>query len=414
MRATAMSARLCRFSALLFIVAFRAQSEVGAPPLAFDQWSGPYKNAAGQRWIEQINEWHRQGVSAGLSQDVFRSFDNGHSSLRREFYPQMRFEPPAESFGGHYRNVFPFHVTFGVRSVGIQGRSFIDYAMREHVRDFYKTDTFNPIIHGLFQSFYDNNFLFIAPAVYSFSDKGDRFMFLTPFYLHSVGASGTDAQLMKPLLFAAAAMPLQVKTRALESRLYVPTLMYLFKSNIAGDLKSPRAHLPAYSLPAEAEDDSPGPSPFLDGLISAARGLQHIPPVCRIAFESVRVEVTGAPSYGDRAYFERTPYSFAGVLREGQVFDIRLNLAGSFTDHQMPIRHYYAAALRGDASVEKLDESGSRIRVRVPWTLPDPERDFRTDVLLLVNDGTYFSAPAYISVCHLHRLDPITRGLRAE
>ncbi|MCC6695221.1 MAG: hypothetical protein IT365_06290, partial [Candidatus Hydrogenedentes bacterium] len=75
---------------------------------------------------------------------------------------------------------------------------------------------------------------------------------------------------------------------------------------------------------------------------------------------------------------------------------------------------YYAAVLRGGATIEPMAEDGSKVKVKVPWELRDRDHDFRTDILLLVNDGTYYSAPAYISVRHFHRLDPIIRGIRVK
>lgn len=54
---------------------------------------------------------------------------------------------------------------------------------------------------------------------------------------------------------------LSLKTRMLQNGLLAPTLMGLFKGNIAGSIKSPDAHVPAYTLPAEAADDFDGPRP---------------------------------------------------------------------------------------------------------------------------------------------------------
>jgi hypothetical protein len=393
----------------------RPPAGTASMPLSYDNWAGPYRNEAGRRWVEKINEWYRDGSAAGLWQDTFRSFDNGHSSIRLDYYPQMKREEPVSAFGPSFSNVLPQRVTFGVQSFGAEGMSVIDYYTRKILRAYYETgrsNTEHP--QPLHMAFYERNFLFVAPAVGSYGDKGDRFTFLSPYYLHSVGASGTDAKLLKPLVFAAAALPPELKTRILRKGLYVPTLMYLFKSAIAGGVTSPNAHVPAYSLPPEAEDDYTGPTPFIDSLINSAHVLTHIPPVCRFAIEPVYVKASGAHGYGANAFYEKTPYAFAGALRDGQEFKLEVDLRESWVDDGRSILDYHASLLRGPGTIERLNSEGSRMRIRVPWTVMDKDKDSRTDILLLVFDGAYYSAPAYISIRHIHRLDPLILGLKAK
>lgn len=381
-------------------------------PLAYDQWSGPYRNDAGRRWVETINSWFRDGTAAGLWQDTFRSFDNDHSSIHVAAYPQLRRMEPVDTFGPSFANIIPRGVTFGVQSFGVDGLSVIDARSRSAVRRYYEGGTEITQLQSLHTILYARNFCLVAPAVGSFGSGGDRFTFLSPCYLHSTGRSGSDAILLKPIVFAAAALPPKVKTRVLRKGLYVPTLMYLFKSAIAGGIKSPEAHLPAYTLPTEADDNYAGLTPFIDGLINSAHELKHIPPVCRIAMEPVYVRVTGTHSYGGKAYGEKTPFGFVGALREGQEFHLEVDLRDSWVDEGFSLSEYYTAVLRGPGTIEKQNGEGSRLRIRVPWTVMDKDKDFRTDILLLVSDGTYFSAPAYISVRHIHKLDPLVLGLR--
>ena len=91
-----------------------------------------------------------------------------------------------------------------------------------------------------------------------------------------------------------------------------------------------------------------------------------------------------------------------------------LDLRFSWTDENRPIESYDSSVLRGAATIEKLNSEGSRISVRIPWTATNNKTDLRTDVLLLVHDGTYYSAPAYISLRHIHKLDPLTLGIPAR
>lgn len=391
-----------------------ADTAMDIPPLKFDTWAGPYKNEAGRNCVERVNKWYAEGTAAGLSQDIFRSFDAGHSGLRIAFFPQMKALEPVPSFGQACRNVFPERVTFGVQSYGAEGSSVIERHTREIIRRYYKGELSDVGFQKFFQLFYENNFLFAAPAVGTFSQTEDGFSFLSPFYLHSVGASGTDAQLLKPLVFASAALPPTIKTRALRAGCYVPTLLYLFKNAVAENIRAPDAHLAAYTLPDEAGDGWTGSAPFLDALVTGAHELQHLPPVCCLKLNSVRLGCAEERNYAKRAYVEATRYNVTASLRRGQTLELVLDLSHSWTDGDRPICEYHAAVLRGTATIAPRADDGSLLELRIPWTLSDVTHNYRTDILFLVNDGTYDSAPAYVSVRHIHDLDPMVLGIRAE
>ncbi|MCC6486874.1 MAG: hypothetical protein IT364_05180 [Candidatus Hydrogenedentes bacterium] len=389
----------------------RAEAPV---PLQYDKWAGPYMNAAGERWVNQINQWYTEGTAAGLTQDTFRSFDNDHSSIRTVFFPQLNVAEPVTSFGTSCKNVLGQRVTMGVQSYGTQGMCVADFHCVNTIRSFYESGKPAPGPQALFRIFYENNFVYVAPAVGTFAPDKDAFSFLSPFYLHSVGASGTDATLLKPLVFASAALPPDLKTRILRNGLFAPVMMYLFKNAIAGDIKSPDAHLPAYTLPEEAENAHPGPSPFLDTLISSAHGLKHVPPVCRMKATPVAPSSAEGKEVQLAGYMEDNTYAFSSALRPGEALELEVDLRPSWTDEGKHVTEYYAAVLRGKADIQSLESNGSRVKVTVPWEVRDRDRDFRTDILLLVSDGTYYSAPAYISVRHIHKLDPIIRGIRIK
>ncbi|MCC6698169.1 MAG: hypothetical protein IT365_21280, partial [Candidatus Hydrogenedentes bacterium] len=357
------------------------ESRPEAPvPLQYDKWAGPYLNAAGERWVNQINQWHTEGTAAGLTQDTFRSFDNNHSSIRTVFFPQLNVAEPVTSFGASCKNVLGQRVTMGVQSYGTQGMCVADFHCVNAIRAFYQSGKPAPGPQALFRIFYENNFLYVAPAVGTFSPEKDSFSFLSPFYLHSVGASGTDATLLKPMVFASAALPPELKTRILHNGMFVPTMMYLFKSAIAGDIKSASAHLPAYTLPEEAADGHPGPSPFLDTLIGSAHDLKHAPPVCRMKATPVAPTNAGTESVRQAEYVEDNTYVISSALRPGEALELEVDLRPSWTDKGTHVTEYYAAVLRGGATIEPMAEDGSKVKVKVPWELRDRDHDFRTDI----------------------------------
>ena len=350
--------------------------------------------------MARINAWYEEGTAAGLWQDTFRSFDDGHSSLR-QVYPQLTFLEAIRTYHDPCGGIFGPRVTVGVQSLGVRDGgtwAVADYAARSAIRAAHETGSVNPVqSQSFYRLLYERNFLLVAPAVGSFADTADRFRFLSPFYLHSVGRSGTDARLLKPLVFAAAALPPDLKTRMLRQGLYVPTLLWLFKGQFGSGIRDESAHRPAYSLPAEAWSDSVDQSPFLDGLVETARSLRHIPPVARTVIDA---RLTRA-DYEHPPYAEITPYGFFGALRRGETVELTVDLRRSWVDKGQSIREYFAELLRGPGSIGFLNPEHSLLRFRIPWTSTTDPAGIRTDVLLLVNDGVHDSAPAYVSVRHL-------------
>ena len=392
------------------------RSEAGLPLQDYS----PYKNGVGVACAERINACYEAGTAAGLTQDTFRSFDNGHSSLRMRSFPHMHSETPVSSYRALCENILIPRITMGVRSLGvgeralfkIQGRCVTEYDLQESIRTFYTSGEHRTLITDRFyRNFYENNFLFCAPAVGTFTLERDSFSFLSPFYLHAIGKSHSDVRLLGPLVFASDALPPALKTRIMRGGLFVPTMMYLFKSHIGNGLKSAEAHVPAYLIP-ESEKDYQGPTPFLDKVVNAAHALKHIPPVARMTIDEIKVQ--SVKDYPATPFIEDNVYSFTGVLREGETIILTMNLRKSWTDGQRPITQYFAKKLRGGGTLETLDEEGSQLRITVPWAKPPRTHDYRSDFLLLVNDGTYDSAPAYVSIRHVHPLEPMLRGRRVK
>ena len=107
-----------------------------------------------------------------------------------------------------------------------------------------------------------------------------------------------------------------------------------------------------------------------------------------------------------------TPGAVAqGIRRMDPVFEIELSGEAS-RDIDGKDLSYHWVVLQGDSNkvtITKLDAAGSRVRVAVPWFEPFPVASasdskvstYRVDVGLFVNNGTYYSAPAFLSVCRL-------------
>lgn len=371
------------------------------------------KNSKESEWVEKINAWYQDGTAAGLLQDTFRSYDNGHSGIPSGAFPQLNRESAISDFGVPGDNIFRPRVTMGVQSYGKGGQSVIEFRTRRVLKAYYDPSDEPVPLQRFYKLFYENNFLFVAPGVGSFTDKmGDQFSHLSPYYLHSVGASGTDSKLLYPLVLASSALPPALKTRILRNGLFVPTLMQLFKSSIDGDIQSPRSHVPAYSLPKDEGDTHREYSRFLEKLLTSAHELSHIPPVSRLRILDVSFETDDDDTGRPDNYFDYNTYSFTGALQQGQTLVLTVDLRYSWTDENRDIKEYATSVLRGDATITSLNEENSKMTIRIPWLPTNNKSDLRTDLMFLVKDDIYFSAPAYLSIRHIHRLDPIILGIK--
>ena len=206
-------------------------------------------------------------------------------------------------------------------------------------------------------------------------------------------------------------MPPSLETRILRRGLLVPTLMHLFKQHYAGGLRGDDAHVPAFTLPPEARADWGQGAERLSALVDAAHGLTHIPPVARLGGVTLGVEDSTRPRYARAAYSRIGPHHVAVVLRPGETLDLDFDLSESFVDAGRSIREYSARLLRGPGELVKRSGDGARWNLRVAWSPALPGGGLRTDVVLLVSDGSYDSAPAYVSIKHVQ---PFERKLLGE
>ncbi len=430
-------------------------------PLTFAKWDKPYANPAGKVMIDQINQWFEEGTAAGLTQDTFRSFDSNHSKIGRT-YPQLTFASHKPDYHPLAERVFSDRVTFGVQSLGFHKSPFGEPVA---INEFHYRTTIlaalNPTLLKSkfgsnrsavdflpFRVMYENNTLLVAPSVWTYHPEGqgiaDGFSFLSPFLIQTIGNSGSDAFLMKPVIMASAALPPKIKTRLLRTGTYTPNLLRLFKKHIGGSLRNEAAHRAAFQLPQREANEQVKleEASFLNSLIQDAHSLTHLPPVAKLSIHSKPKWTTKVPD--TPVYFGDHRYLMAATLQEGQTLELRVSLAESWKDEGQTLKAFHAEVLREPHGAqtyeaelkqllikytekhplvqqlrEKMNDAskGSRLirknpegsvwEIRIPWqqTSASPTAVRRTDILFLVNDGKYDSAPAYLSVRHMQRSD---------
>ena len=419
-------------------------------PLVFKDWDKPYNDEAGKGVVALVNQWFEQGKAAGLSQDTFRSFDSNHSKVGA-VYPQLTFAKPLPNYAELRPMIMADRVTFGVQSLGFHQSVFDEpMAIKEfHDRcqilsavapDFLESKigmTRAGVDTRFYRALAESNCLFVSPTVWNYKIREDgshydNVSFLSPFSLYSVGKSGSDSHLLKPFLYAAAALKPEVKLRMLRTGTYVPSLLTLFRERLGGgDLLQAKAHPSSVGLPKEAG--------FLKELVNAAQALDTIPPVTQLALVG-EPKLKTADREKAAVYFRHEGPVVRVSLLPGQAVEFVVDASASWVDSGQELKGTKAKVLREPGGAETLqqqldallvkyterhplvEQARARMtkaktkqsevvavpgkahhwRVKVAWQAQSSGTGLkRTDIAVLASDDAHDGAAAYITVRHL-------------
>ena len=153
----------------------------------------------------------------------------------------------------------------------------------------------------------------------------------------------------------------------LKSGAYIPTLMYLFKSYICGDLRDAKAHVGAYTLPAEAREKDNDKVPLLSAMVHSAMNLKHIPPIPILNYIQDKISTDDDYTYKPAAYKRAGKFSYFALLRPGETLHLQIDLRKSWADREVKarIKSYYYQLLRGPAKITKLNVEGSLLGIEI-------------------------------------------------
>ena len=346
-------------------------------PFVYDPW---HDFPLTPEQSEQMEAWYRDGSAAGFDGDIYQSFDDGHSNLRDYIFTGMNILEPTllDVPTALIDYIIPTGITFASQSMALS--TYERHYGESIVVGYYTQFGIGP---DVWSYGYDRNFLVAYPGLGSYlggeEKENDKMMWMNPGMLVSFGGSGSDVDTLSGALFAAAAMPPELKAHAMEEGRYAHTLNWLFRRGIVDDYHSPEAHTPATD-PALVWEK-------IWDIIELAHSLDHLPP--RVVLETTALEDEGKSWSSTHAYF--------GILEEGDPpIVLEADVSGSFADQGGCIESYSWDVLRGGAAttIVPLNEDGSRVQIEIGW---DPDFN-RTDILVLASDGVYESPPAYITI----------------
>jgi tetratricopeptide (TPR) repeat protein len=350
---------------------------------------------------KQLNEWFRRGYAAGNAGDLYDNRDHQHSALRKTDYPQLGFieySVDAKNAGIDYglNTKILFNApTIGNSSTGISGlnsQASLAYVLPFAIQRMYLQ--------------YAQNHMYVYPAVHDYSEKhGDILSATTPYIIISQGKSGTDRPFLKALASILAAFDPDVKDALAKKNLLMPTVQMILREGQipirnAQDYLTHRAHPPVF--------DSDNLDVIRMIVMAQEMELDKVPPMVSLSVVKESAPRKGIDDF-NRILSEtlfKTPGAIARAVRSTAK---NTTLVVSAENTKVPAGQnltYHWVVLRGDSKRIKItpqNAEGSVVEITVPWHegFPAPEKpEFQTnrvEIGAFVNNGTYYSAPAFVS-----------------
>ena len=357
-----------------------------------------------------LRRWYSAGNAAGNIGDYYDNRDGGHSQLNLSRHPQLQqiivpgAKPGVRMNWGRQMRVLP-DVVIGNSSTSYSATSGGSNARVSYVN--------SQSVNILYSQYVGNN-LYVYPEHQDYDPGhngvgggyGDLFPINTPYLIISQGSSGSDQPFLQAVAYTLAAFRPGVKEKLKESGLLMPAVQMLLR--ISGrwitkeaDYLTGKAHPPVFQ----------GNNVNAQRMIELANGitLLNLPPMARI-----RVIEEDAAVFG-RDYFEPgrnekladTPAAVGRIFRgSAQTRKITIDASESEDMNGKPLKYFWQV-LQGDASrikISYLNQEQSIAEITVPhfdrFTVDGRPGlvTNRVDIGVFVNNGKYYSPPAFLSV----------------
>jgi hypothetical protein len=355
-----------------------------------------------------LRKWYAAGTAAGNTGDFYDNRDREHSPLDLRPYPQLdkvQYSPEERKANKDWAlqsTLLPYLV-FGNSSTSappLSGGS--------NIRSYYA----HPRGLEFLYNQYRTNNLYIYPAHHDHHPGhngkpfyGDLFPTNSPYLIASQGSSGSDQPFMRALPLTLAAFQPEVKKKLRERGLLMPTVQMIFRSSNK-HLADPKDYLTGKAHPTVFEGS------WVDDLkmvqMAHEIDLKTIPPMIQL-----RVVEEDAAVHG-QDFFEPnmtetlcdSPAVIARVFRGGKEYHrmvVSAEASGDVNKHPLT---FHWAVLRGDAArieIKPLKADRSVVEIRVPFHERRPVagpvklESNRVDIGAFVHNGTYYSAPGFVT-----------------
>ena len=362
-----------------------------------------------------LKQWWKDGAAAGNAGDFYDNRDGDHSPLDLKRYPQLsaiKYSPEDIKLMKHWaaaRMVLP-HVTFGNSSTSAPAHLGGSNPRSSYV---------SPFAMSLLYNQYTKNNLYIYPEHRDHDPGhngkgdgyGDMYPTNTPYLIISQGSSGSDQPFMRMMPFVLAAFRPAVKKKLTETGLLMPTIQMLMRTTNK-HLKDPKEYLTGKAHPTVFEGS------WVDELAMVQKAhdmdLKALPPMVQLRALDADKAISGIDYLDLRGseILADTPGCIARIHRsKAHKQRIVVSAAESYDVNKSQLTYTWVI-LRGDPDKIKIvpkkdDQSVAEITVayheRRPVSPGSPLESNRVDIGVFVHNGTYYSAPAFVTFCTLDR-----------
>ena len=357
-----------------------------------------------------LRRWQFEGSAAGNWGDLYDNLDRGHSRLDLRRFPEMtpiRYNAEAVSNGLDNTGATLFNFA-GAPVIGNSSTAMTAGPTWRSIPRYAQEFTAQYLVAQ-----YLNNQSYVYPQHHDYlpTIAGDVYPSRTPYLYISPGSSWSDQPILAALASALAAMRPETKDEVIRRHLLSPILQYLIRSSLKGVTKR------ADYLTAAAHP------PVMDGtkidtlrLVEAAHALttNSLPPLAGIRL--TREEGAGTTPFTDffdAAPGERlldSPFAIARVFR-GMKFTRKYTLEAAPvnpTPDRMLKYHWFV--VQGDEDRIRIlprTDDGRVADIEIDYQGPTFGTPFgvqssRADIVLVADDGLFFSPPAFFTCFFLN------------
>ena len=360
-----------------------------------------------------LRQWQAEGTAAGNQGDYYDNRDRGHSELNLAPYPGMQKIPYTEQdrkinrdWGAQF-SLIP-RVVFGNSSTaspatGAGSNSRLYYTNRGGIEFLYQQYTHNNLYVYPEHRDHDSGHNGLPAHGIPEGGYGDLFPANTPYLITSQGSSGSDQPFLKAIAGTLASFRPEVKKKLVETGLLMPTIQMIFRTSNRN--VEPKQYLSGYAHPSVFD-----PS-WVDEVKMAQMAhemrLETIPPMVQVRVMQ-EDEMTNGRDYFEAGPSERhgdSPCAIARIFRGVQhTRHLKVSAEGSFDLNKLPLKFHWVV-LRGDENLIsiKANPDGTEADITVAWHERRPTAggsiidSNRVDIGVFAHNGTYYSAPAFIT-----------------
>jgi hypothetical protein len=354
-------------------------------------------------------KWHAEGTAAGNTGDFYDNRDGEHSPLGLDPWPQLdKVQYTEDQFKRRVNwaaaHTILKHVTFGNSSTSagvLQGGS--------NPRHYHGHPRGLPFLYDMYRA----NNVYIYPGHHDHHPGhngkpqfyGDVYFTNSPYLYISQGSSGSDQPFMRAIPSTLAAFRPAVKKKLIETGLLMPTIQMLLRSTNK-HLKDPKEYLTGKAHPTVFEGSWGNDL----AMVQAAHAItaDTIPPMVQLKVVDEDAPVPGRDFFeGGGEKLPDTPCVISRIVRgPNYVRRLVVSAEGSFDVNKKPLTFHWSV-LRGDSqriTIKPLNDNASVVEIKVPYhdryTIDSPVKieTNRVDIGAFVNNGTYYSAPGFVTL----------------